>query len=234
VTRLLASVRDAAEARTALAAGADIIDLKDPASGALGALPRPLIATLVRAVGGRRPVSATVGDLPPDPGVLREAVAATAAAGVDFVKVGFFSARRLDACVEAVARAAAGTPLVAVLFADRSPPLGALPRFAAGGLAGVMIDTADKGGGRLLDHAGLGTLCRFVDDARAWGLICGLAGSLRVEDIPVLAPLAPDYLGFRGALCRASQRGQGLDRGRVLAVREALDAVAGEPRPVVG
>ena len=39
MTRLLASVRDGAEAADALAAGAEIIDFKDPAHGALGALP---------------------------------------------------------------------------------------------------------------------------------------------------------------------------------------------------
>jgi hypothetical protein len=38
MTLFLASVRDAAEAETALLANADIIDLKDPAQGALGAV----------------------------------------------------------------------------------------------------------------------------------------------------------------------------------------------------
>ena len=38
MTLFLASVRDVAEAETALLAGADIIDLKDPAQGALGAV----------------------------------------------------------------------------------------------------------------------------------------------------------------------------------------------------
>ena len=37
--RLLASVQDAEEADIALLGGADIIDFKDPAHGALGALP---------------------------------------------------------------------------------------------------------------------------------------------------------------------------------------------------
>ena len=42
--RLLASVKDTDEAEIALSGGADIIDFKDPAHGALGALPVEVIA----------------------------------------------------------------------------------------------------------------------------------------------------------------------------------------------
>jgi dihydroneopterin aldolase len=64
MTLFLASVRDAAEAEMALACGADIIDLKDPSQGALGAVSLDAIASTVRCVAGRAPVSATIGDLP--------------------------------------------------------------------------------------------------------------------------------------------------------------------------
>ena len=50
MTGFLASVTSAAEAEIVLAAGADIIDLKDPHSGALGALPSPVTREAVRAV----------------------------------------------------------------------------------------------------------------------------------------------------------------------------------------
>ena len=36
------------------------------------------------------------------------------------------------------------------------------------------------------------------------GLLTGLAGSLEAADVPRLLLLAPDYLGFRGALCDQS------------------------------
>jgi len=64
MTLFLASVRDAGEAEMAMTAGADIIDLKDPHSGALGALNLKTIASCVRSIARRAPVSATVGDLP--------------------------------------------------------------------------------------------------------------------------------------------------------------------------
>ena len=65
MTRMLASVNGPAEAEIALAGGADIIDLKDPTRGALGAVASGVIGATVRAVGKRRLVSAVAGDLPP-------------------------------------------------------------------------------------------------------------------------------------------------------------------------
>jgi uncharacterized protein (UPF0264 family) len=60
---LLVSVRSAAEAAAALAGGAGLIDVKEPARGALGRADAAVIAAVVRAVGGRRPVSAALGEL---------------------------------------------------------------------------------------------------------------------------------------------------------------------------
>src|SRR5262245_13237158 len=83
-TLFLASVRDAAEAELAIGSGADIVDLKDPDAGALGALAPATIEACVRAVGGRVPLSATIGDLPLEKTSLRAAVLATASRGVDY------------------------------------------------------------------------------------------------------------------------------------------------------
>ena len=226
MTGLLASVIDAEELETAIRLGADIIDLKDPGAGALGALPLAQIRSLVHRVAGRRPVSATVGDLPNDPRAMREAVRLTAATGVDYVKVGFFATESLDACLRAISQLTADQAVVAVLCADRSPALHDLSPFAAAGFAGLMLDTADKHRGGLLTHLTLPHLGRFVAQARSLGLRSGLAGSLRLEDIPALLTLRPDYLGFRGALCPQGQRQRGLDAARVKRVRLAMAEAA--------
>src|SRR5207249_701962 len=60
--RLLVSVRGPVEARAALAGGADVIDAKDPARGALGAVSAERLAAIRRTVGAARPVSAALGD----------------------------------------------------------------------------------------------------------------------------------------------------------------------------
>src|SRR2546423_15048726 len=77
--RLLVSVRGSVEARAALAGGADVIDAKDPARGALGPVQRDRLAAIRRAGGAARPVSAPLGD-PRDEAVV--AARAGAAPGV--------------------------------------------------------------------------------------------------------------------------------------------------------
>jgi len=224
MTRMLASVVDDLELETAIEAGADIIDLKNPLTGALGALPIASIRSLAARSAGRRPVSATVGDLPADPVRLTAAIRRTAASGVAYVKVGFFSNDNLSECLRAIAELTRRHGVVAVLFADRDPPLERLDEFAVAGFRGVMLDTADKGGGGLLQHIGVARLGCFVAEARALGMLSGLAGSLRLEDIARLLPLAPDYLGFRGALCERGERTTGIVPHRLREIRDALSS----------
>jgi FolB domain-containing protein len=219
VTRMLASVDGPAEAEIALAGGADIIDLKDPSRGALGAVATDVIQATVKTVGKRRLVSAVAGDLPMQPGLVAAAARDIAATGVDYVKLGIFPGGDAAACIDAVAGIAACTKLIAVLFADASPDLSLLPLLKRGGFAGAMLDTQGKAAGRLLDHFDLPRLGAFVADCHALGMIAGLAGSLETPDIPRLLVLAPDLLGFRGALCGPGGRTAALDPGRVQAVR---------------
>ncbi|WP_120799141.1 (5-formylfuran-3-yl)methyl phosphate synthase [Thiocapsa rosea] len=222
--RMLASVTDSAEAEMAIGAGAGIIDLKNPALGALGALPLERIRDILAQVAGRRPVSATIGDLPPDARLTDRAIRATAATGVDYVKVGFFTDAHVRDCLPSIAAAASSCSIVAVMFADRGPDPTRLADFAAAGCVGIMLDTAEKSGKGLLHHMTIAVLQDFVSGARDLGLLTGLAGSLRLEDIPQLRTLRPDYLGFRGALCQADRRVAGLDTERLRAVHAAVQA----------
>ncbi len=223
---LLASVKNLAEAECACACGVDVLDLKDPARGALGAWPPEELARAARRLAGRVPLSATTGDLPCIPARLRAAAAAVAASGVDVVKVGFFAGARREAIAALAGLARDGVRLVAVLFADRDPPLELLPAFAAAGFFGVVIDTAAKGAGGLRDHLPDAALAAFLGEARSLGLIAGLAGSLGADDVPPLARLGPDLLGFRGALCRRARAGE-LDPERVLRIRNLLVRASG-------
>jgi uncharacterized protein (UPF0264 family) len=222
MTRFLASIASVEELPAALAGGADLIDVKDPSTGALGAATIETIRSVAAEVGGRRPVSATLGDLPMEPELLVKAARRTAAAGVDFVKAGVFPDGDAGTCIAALGAVAGdGVRLVAVLFADRAPDLALLDRIAAAGFAGAMLDTAGKGGGVLPDHLPPERLRAFVQRAKSLGLMTGLAGSLRLEHVAPLAALGPDYLGFRGALC-AGGRANRIDPARVRQVRQAL------------
>lgn len=221
MTRLLASVRAPEEARRAVDGGADIIDLKEPAQGALGRLSDATIAAILGAVAGRRPTSATIGDLPLAPAPVLAAVRAMAATGVDIVKLGMF-AGDAAATVAALGGAARdGIRLVAVLFADRAPDLSLVSRCADAAFYGVMLDTADKAGGPLTRHLAEPTLARFIADAHRHRLLAGLAGSLSASDVPRLLPLKPDYLGFRSALTTGG-RDAPLDPAAVARLRVLL------------
>lgn len=222
MTMMLASVTTPAEAEAVRAAGADIIDLKNPSHGALGALEVSVASDIVRTIAGRRRVSATAGSAHASPESAVEAVVAMAGTGVDYIKVGVSSDRAGVECIHALGSVTDTTRVIGVLFADREPDFGLLQIMASRGFAGAMLDTATKGAGRLLDHMGVATLDRFVDQCRDVGLTSGLAGSLEAPDVPRLLPLRPTYLGFRGALCKGRAREREIDAGAVRLIRELI------------
>jgi (5-formylfuran-3-yl)methyl phosphate synthase len=219
---MLASVTGPEEAVIALAGGADIIDLKDPTRGALGAVDPRTARDTVAAIAGRCPVSAVTGDTPMDPGKVRAAAEAMAETGVEYIKQGIFPGGDPAGCIRALAPLAARTRLIAVLFADRAPDLALLPLLAGAGFAGAMLDTAGKGTGRLLDHMEVTALHRFVEACSAHRLLSGLAGSLEAPDIPRLLLLRPGVLGFRTALCGEAGRTGRIDPDAVQEVRALI------------
>jgi len=222
MTLLLASVRDRAEAEMAIGAGADIIDLKDPSNGALGALSPRTIAACVDHIAGRAPVSATIGDLPLEGKVVREAITGTAGLGVDYVKVGIFPGSGAARCLRQLEPEAARVRLILVLFADAMPEFDAVDIAARIGGQGVMFDTLGKTSGSLPDHITYIALAGHIAAAKAEGLIVGVAGSLRAKHVPGLVALEPDLIGFRGAFCLEGDRGKSLDASRLSAIRALI------------
>lgn len=222
MTFFLASVRDQAEAETAIDLGADIIDLKEPGEGALGALAPEIVSQCVRRVAGRKPVSATIGDLPLTGELVRRAIRATAGLGVDYVKAGLFPGEGGESFLASLKPEAAETRLIIVLFADALPDFDAIEIAAEIGAAGIMFDTLGKGSGALPDHIPPARLVVPIATARAHGLTVGLAGSLAARHVPGLLALEPDLLGFRGALCRNGDRQQQLDPARLAAIRALI------------
>ncbi|GLS38457.1 dihydroneopterin aldolase [Mesorhizobium tianshanense] len=226
MTRMLASVTGVDEAEIALAGGVDIVDLKDPKAGALGAVSIQTLSRTISLIAGRAPVSAVCGDLPMEPETIRAKAEEIAATGVDYVKIGFFPSANAAACAAALEPLAARTKLIAVLFADLAPDFELLPVFAKHRFHGAMVDTANKANGRLLDHLPPEQIPGFVDRAKSLGLMVGLSGSLEAPDIPRLLPFAPDFLGFRGALCGDSGRTGSISAEAVSQIRELVPEVS--------
>jgi FolB domain-containing protein len=222
MTLLLASVTDEEEAEIAVAHGADIVDLKDPSKGALGAWRVEAVRACVRAVAGRRPVSAVTGDLPMEPEVVAAAAREMAQTGIDYVKVGLFPGPRRAECVRALSVLARSSNIVGVMFADAEPDFDLLPVMAECGFAGAMLDTAHKRSGRLLDRMDMAKLKDFVGQCQSNGLMAGLAGSLEAPDVPRVLLLDPDFLGFRRALCTEQDRSGRIDAAALRMVRELI------------
>jgi uncharacterized protein (UPF0264 family) len=224
VTALLASVRTEEEAMLALEGGADIIDLKDPREGALGALPLGSIETIVARVraSSAAPVSATIGDLADDAlDEMTRRVRATARTGVDFVKVGIARGPYAHFTLARLAKLPAR--VVPLFLADSGLELELIEAACSHGFPIVMVDTAEKSAGTLFDCVTYATLQTMVRSVHTAGGRAGLAGSLRAEHVPLLRALEPDIAGFRGALCDGARTGR-LDRDKVRALRDALPA----------
>jgi dihydroneopterin aldolase len=231
---MLASVTGVDEAEIALSGSVDIVDLKDPKAGALGAVSTQTIRRTISFIAGRAPVSAVCGDLPMEPETIRAKAEEIAATGVDYVKIGFFPSANAAACAKALESLAARTKLIAVLFADLAPDFELLPMLAKHRFHGAMVDTAIKANGRLLDHLPPERIPGFIDRTKSLGLMVGLSGSLEAPDIPRLLPFAPDFLGFRGALCGQSGRAGSISAEALSQIRELVpeESRAGGPSSV--
>lgn len=228
MTRMLASVADAAEAGVVVQFGADIIDLKDASRGALGAVSLDIAREAIAVVAGRSQTSAALGDPPYDEDALLTAVRALAAMGFDYVKLAV-DAPTLDRLGESLAALARDVGLVGMMFADEQPDFGLLAKLAALGFRGAMLDTRDKTRGRLITHLEVVKLNRFSSQCRALNLMSGLAGSLEAPDIPRLLLVRPDILGFRGALCRGRDRQGAIDPAAVVLVRDLIPRERPDP-----
>jgi (5-formylfuran-3-yl)methyl phosphate synthase len=233
--KLLVSVADAADARAAVAGGADVIDAKDPTHGALSPVRPAVLEAIVAAVGGARPVSAALGETAAD-----HALAGRAGAlGLAFVKIGLTPDGTAEPRARAVVRDAVGSRVVLAAYADQGlDPWAVIDLAARVGAAGVLLDTADKSGPglfQIMDHAALGA---WVASARQEGLMTAVAGRLSIDDLARVAELGADVAGVRGAACQGTRAGRvSTERVRALAVAAQWPARsawnAGEPRTSV-
>lgn len=222
MTGMLASVNSMDEANIVMSANVDIIDLKNPALGSLGALDIKLVKSCVVAVNGRCPTSATIGDLPMQPEIIFNAVKEMAETGVNYVKIGFFPGDNQKQIVQKLTALTQHFNLIAVLFADTHPDFSLIDSLITAGFKGIMLDTQDKTKGPLTGMMAKTEIGRFVNHVKSRHAICGLAGSLRLEDIPLLMPYQPDYLGFRGALCESHKRAGQLNQQSVKNIKQTI------------
>jgi uncharacterized protein (UPF0264 family) len=229
--RLLVSVRSAAEAKVALAGGADIIDAKEPSRGSLGAVSPKGLQQIWEVIPEDHPMSVALGD-PKTAGEIRRMISAVPQSErLAYLKLGFAGVRDPDVIhhlLEAALESAAGRPLgiVAVAYVD-APHARSLPPESIGqiagetGVAGVLLDTYQKAAGNLLTWLAPARLAALLTRVRAAQLFTAVAGGLGFDQLPAVFQAAPDIVGFRGALCEGG-RERALSLERVRRVRRLL------------
>lgn len=244
VPRLLVSVRSAAEAQVALAGGAELIDVKEPGRGSLGAAEPGTWRGVAEVVGQAVPLSTALGELADFRVTVRESDQADevprSLVGYRFAKLGLAGMAADVDWQGSWRRALAVLPpeivRVAVVYADwqRAEAPGPEAVISVGaelGCGAVLFDTHDKRGGSLFDHLSEDALRGFMERARGLGWLTVLAGSLNEAQLARVVALAPDWVAVRGAVCGGDRRGA-LCGARVGAFGRRLRQLAGDRQPV--
>ena len=238
--KLLISVVNKAEALDSINGGADILDVKNPKEGSLGANFPRVIRQVKEVTPKNLELSATLGDLPNLPGTASLAALGAAVSGVDYVKAGLFGVKTSEEAtalmtevVRAVKEYDSGLKIIASGYADFRTvgcvnPLELAMVAHNAGADGVLIDVKVKDGkSNLFSFLADEELKEFVDAAHDYGLLAALAGSLDTQDIPRVHRLGADIVGVRGAVCAKKDRVSGkLEQKKVTAFVEAISKVS--------
>lgn len=232
--RLLVSVRNADEAGTAVAGGAEIVDAKDPASSSsIGAVHPAVLGAIRRAVPPTTRLSAALGDVR----TMDEVASAFAAVTIPlaYVKVGFRGVT--DATLvasllaEAVRRAAllpSRPAVIAVGYADAirvgaPSPLDLVAILSRAGADGLLLDTARKDGGSTFQLFPAPLLEALDVRCEADELTFAVGGGLDLGDIEQASASGATIFGVRGAACEGGRDGV-VREERVRRLAQAIQA----------
>jgi len=218
--RLLVSPINAVEAEAAMAGGADILDVKNPREGSLGANFPWVIRSVAEVAAGRVPVSATIGDFDFKPGTASLAALGAAFSGADYIKVGLLKIRDRDEAAEmlrplvrSVKEFDDNKRLVAAAYSDASrvgsiSPM-ELPEVAAEcGADVVMVDTAIKDGKSTFEFMTESEISDFIALGHDLGMEVAIAGTIKFGDLALLKRVDPEIIGVRGAVCGGDRTGE--------------------------
>jgi uncharacterized protein (UPF0264 family) len=226
--KLLISPQNTKEAIEAIAGGADIIDIKNPKEGSLGANFPWVIKEVKQLIPNNVELSCTLGEAPNLPGTMALAAYGAASLGVDYVKVGLNGVHTIQKAtdlfeniVRAIKMYNSKIRIVIAGYGDHKrvnsiePQLVVQTAFAVKADI-VMLDTSIKDGKSLLDFQTLQQLEAFINTAHEHSLSVALAGSLQTQNLLTVKKLGADFVGLRGAACQNNNRDTGcITRERV-------------------
>ena len=218
---LLISPINTDEALESIEGGADIVDVKNPKEGSLGANFPWVIRNIRNITPEGMHVSATLGDVPYKPGTVSLAAAGAVVSGADYIKVGLYGTKNYDEALEVMENVVKSVRefdknalVVASGYAD-AHRVGAvdpmeIPKVAAeAGADLAMVDTAVKDGKTLFDFMDIDKLQEFNNMIHDHGLKSALAGSIKKNQLKLLYDVGCDVVGIRGAACTGGDRNKG-------------------------
>ena len=232
---LLISPINTDEALEAIEGGADIVDVKNPKEGSLGANFPWVIKNIREITPEKLRVSATLGDVPYKPGTVSLAAMGAVVSGADYIKVGLYGTQNYSQALEVMQNVVKTVKdynndimVVASGYAD-AHRVGAvdpmeIPRVAADSGADLaMVDTAVKDGKTLFDFLDEKSISKFTAESHDYGLQNALAGSIKEEQLKLLYDLDCDVVGIRGAVCTGGDRNNGtIHRSAVARLKEMI------------
>ncbi len=222
--KLLVSPKDIEEAKAVIRGNADIIDVKNPKEGSLGAnfpwVIRAIKELVEKERGNGMEMSATIGDFDYKPGTASLAALGAASVGADYIKVGLFKIKTRQEAIDllrGVVKAVKGfdpTKKVVSAFYSDYKRINSISPFEITEIGKevdidvAMVDTGIKDGRSTLEFLSKDELKTFVAESKALGLDTALAGSITFEDLPVIKEINPGILGVRGIVCGGDREAQ--------------------------
>lgn len=217
--KIMISVVSKEEALLAYKNKAQLIDIKNPIEGSLGAQNPIVIKEIVDSIPHNIEISATVGDVPFLPCTVAQAVYAVASLGVDYVKLGLKGCKSIENVKQIVSELIKAikpfkkTKLIIGCYADYKEaetlsPLDILKGIGNMDVKGILIDTLTKDGRNLFDFLREEELEEITNEAHKNNLLCALAGSIKLEHIDKLKKIGADISGVRGAICENGRMGR--------------------------
>jgi len=209
--QLLVSVRSTEEADLVGNAGVDLIDLKEPKRGSLGAASPDIWEAVVGKWHRRTPVSIALGELPNVADIVQ------VPPQTDRVKVGLAGCRQMDHWQSDLGalfdQLPAEVQRVAVHYADAhladSPPLEDVLQMAIQfDCQTFLVDTYDKSGATVFDYLSTTQLTKLRQHLHANDLQFALAGSLQTRHLSSVVKIHPDIVAVRGVVCHRDRTGE--------------------------
>lgn len=236
ITKLLVSPKNVEEGKKLSSMNVDIVDVKNPREGSLGANYPWVISKIREEVSNEIPVSAAIGDFPHLPGSASLAALGASKAGANIIKVGLMGSKTKDEAnflmkkVKNALNEGKKSPKVVVCaYGDfkRANTINPSNLIEIGKISKanyIMMDTAIKGGKPLTNFVPKKKLSKLIKKAHKNNLKVAVAGSLGIKKISELKTLEPDVIGVRGAACEEGNRKKEISKTKIQELKNIIKA----------